>query len=94
MPNSAQLLSEATRDLKANRSESISTYQQNFQARRRKPGETLNAPRHELVKFAKEAYPEASETMIDALLNVQFFTALESQRLVRMQERVWRRRSR
>ena len=79
---------EIRRILKENfdRPESISTYRQKFQARRRKPGETLTALRHELVKLAREAYPEASEGMIDDLAKDQFITALESQHL-RMQVR-------
>ena len=84
---STPLLSKATkRILKAKRSESISTYHQKFQARQRRPGETLTALRHELVRLAKKAYPEASEAMIDDLSNNKFFTALKSQHL-RMHER-------
>ena len=64
------------------RPESISTYCQKFQARQRKPGETLTALRHELVKLAREAYPEASEGMIDYLAKDQIITALESQHLL------------
>ena len=68
------------------RPDSISTYRQKFQARRRKTGESLTALRYDVVKMGRQAYPDASAAMVDDLAKDQFITALESQHL-RMQVR-------
>lgn len=68
------------------RPDTVSTYRQKFQARRRKPGESLTVLRHDLLRMARQAYPHASMAMIDDLAKEQFIVALDSQHL-RMQVR-------
>lgn len=68
------------------RPDSIATYRHRFQSRKRKAGETLMVLRHDLVKLAKQAYPQATDYMIDDVARDQFIVALDTQHL-RMQVR-------